>query len=159
MKKILLATAAIASGVVFAQGAVAATETANITAAVAPAISITKNQDMSFGTFTVNGGGSDTTVYSDGTTAALNGTTIGGAQDAAFVVSGDQNQTFELQLTSIGTLFTNTPTLTVTGAAAVGAGNALTGGSVAFGVTGELVVPEGSTGSDSATFTAEVNYD
>lgn len=152
----LSGAAAIAAG-----SAQAASGNANVSAAVAAPLSVTKNADLAFGDFVSDSSSCTINVNSAGTRSVSSGscTLLSSAAAAAdFDVSGTGNRAITVNVPASVTLSDgggNTMTVTT----ANNAPSNLTGGAANFQVYGDLAVGAGQTaGSYSGTLTVTVNY-
>ena len=96
--------------------AIAATATANVSAAIVPAISIAKDTDMNFADV-IAGASSGTVVLSTaGARSATGGVTLGnsaGVAAAGFTVTGDPSATYSISLPGSTTLSSGANSMTV----------------------------------------------
>jgi uncharacterized protein DUF4402 len=96
--------------------AAAASATANVSASIVPAISISKDTDMNFADV-VAGGSTGTVVLSAaGARSVTGGATLGnsaGASAASFTVSGDPSATYSITLPSSATISSGGNNMTV----------------------------------------------
>lgn len=165
-RKIALFTAVLAGAGFGTHQAYAADATANGTAEVITAISISKTADLRFGKFAAGTGGSVvmSTAGARSKTGAVVLSTIDSGGAASFTVSGAANATYAVTLPSSATLtgpgspaatmsvgtFTSNPS---------GTGTLSAGGSQTLAVGGTLTVASAqAVGSYTGTFTVSVEY-
>lgn len=94
----------------------AASATANVSASIVPAISITKNTDMSFADVIASGSAGTVVLSTAGARSATGGAVLGngsGAAAAAFTVSGDPSSTYSITLPSSTTITSGGNNMTV----------------------------------------------
>lgn len=164
--KVALLAAVVAGASFGAHQASAADATANGTAEVITAISISKTADLRFGKFAAGTGGTVvmSTAGSRSATGAVVLSTIDAGGAASFTVSGAGDATYAVTLPSSATIthstdstktmsigtFTSNPSST---------GTLSSGGSQTLAVGGTLTVASAQTvGSYTGTFTVSVEY-
>ncbi len=117
----------------------AATATSNISAAIVPAIAITKDTDMNFAHVVASGSAGTVALSLAGSRSATGGATLGssiGTAAAAFTVSGDPSSLYSISLPASATITSGGNTMTVNGFASAPSGT----GTIGVGGTQTLTV-------------------
>jgi spore coat protein U-like protein len=161
VSSVALAIALSGATLLTAGAAHAASANANVNAAVAAPLAVTKNADLAFGDFVADASSCTLSVNAAGTRSVASGscTLLSSTASAAdFSVSGTGNRAISVNVPASVTLSDgggNTMTVTT----ANNAPSNLTGGAANFQVYGDLAVGAGQiAGSYSGTLTVTVNY-
>ena len=136
-------------------------DTTNVTATIAVAISISFGGDLDFGTISPTGTAGTVTVAPDGVRTSANVDLIGGLAGAAsFDVTGEGNEVFSITFPSSATLTSGANSMTIDTFKHDAGGNPkLSGGSLTFNVGAKLHVGAAQAeGTYSGTFAVTVNY-
>jgi len=148
----------------FAAEAGAATATANVTASIVPAITITKDTDMSFADVVAGASAGTVVLSTAGTRSVTGGTTLGnaaGTAAAAFTVTGDPSSTYSITLPAFATINSGGNTMTVNTFVSnpSGTGTLSGGGTQSLSVGATLQVGASQVqGNYSGTFDVTVAY-
>lgn len=137
-----------------------ATATADVSATVVEPIDLTKDQDMSFGSFTVGDTAGTIILGTDGSTSSTGGasTVTNGNQAAAFTATGEDGRAYDVTLPTSATLSGPGDDMTADTFTDNATGT-LTGGTETFQVGATLNVnADQEPGSYSGSFDVTVAY-
>lgn len=161
----LLALLGLACAAALCTGeAVAATATSNVSAAIVPAITITKNTDMDFAEVVAGGSAGTVVLSTAGARSATGGASLGnstGTAAAGFTVSGDPSSTYSISLPASATITSapNTMTVNTFTSSPSGTGTIGVGGTQALSVGATLQVGASQAqGTYTGTFDVTVAY-
>jgi hypothetical protein len=161
MIRIGAAGAAIAATLGMTSAAHAVTETADATAEILEALTLTENNGLDFGVIAANGAGTVVVAPNSGVTCGANLICTGTAAAASITVDGSADATVGVTFPSTGTTLTGpaSATMAVTGLNASSTTLTLTGGQATFTIGGTLAVAAAQTaGTYAGTFDVEVEY-
>lgn len=147
-----------------ARDVTAATATANVSAAIVPAITIANDTDMNFADVVASGSAGTVVLTTAGARSVTGGTTLGnatGTAAAAFTVTGDPSSTYSISLPASATITSSPNTMTVNTFTSnpSGTGTLGVGGTQALSVGATLQVGASQAqGTYTGTFDVTVAY-